>query len=65
MTNAGTILLVDHSRGALLFQETILRRRHHAIFTALSGGEGLEKALAPEVSGNHRTLPGRCFLLFR
>lgn len=41
----GSILLVDHSRGALLFQETILRRRHaEAVFTALSGGEGLQKA---------------------
>lgn len=38
------ILLVDHSRGALLFQETILRRRREAILTALSGGEGLIKA---------------------
>ena len=46
MTAAGRILLVDHSRGALLFQETILRRRHQAIMTALSGGEGLEKARA-------------------
>jgi two-component system, OmpR family, alkaline phosphatase synthesis response regulator PhoP len=40
----GRILLVDHSRGALLFQETILRRRDQVIFTALSGGEGLLKA---------------------
>lgn len=42
----GRILLVDHSRGALLFQETILRRRQQAILTALSGGEGLQKARA-------------------
>jgi len=45
-SNSGRILLVDHSRGALLFQETILRRRHQAIMTALSGGEGLQKARA-------------------
>lgn len=44
MSSAHRILLVDHSRGALLFQETILRRRHQAILTALSGGEGLIKA---------------------
>src|SRR5881409_1652871 len=47
MTRAGRILLVDHSRGALLFQETILRRRHaEAVFTALSGTEGLQRARA-------------------
>ncbi len=46
MNDVDRILLVDHSRGALLFQETILRRRHSAILTALSGGEGLEKARA-------------------
>jgi len=47
MTRAGRILLVDHSRGALLFQETILRRRHaESEFTALSGAEGLQKARA-------------------
>ena len=40
----GRILLVDHSRGALLFQETILRRRDMAIMTALAGSEGLTKA---------------------
>jgi response regulator RpfG family c-di-GMP phosphodiesterase len=43
---SGRILLVDHSRGALIFQETILRRRDSAIFTALAGTEGLEKARA-------------------
>jgi two-component system, OmpR family, alkaline phosphatase synthesis response regulator PhoP len=42
----GRILLVDHSRGALLFQETILRRRNQVILTALSGGEGMQKARA-------------------
>ncbi|HEY0156337.1 MAG TPA: PilZ domain-containing protein [Thermoanaerobaculia bacterium] len=42
----GRILLVDHSRGALLFQETILRRRDMVISTALAGTEGLEKARA-------------------
>ncbi|HWW62727.1 MAG TPA: response regulator, partial [Thermoanaerobaculia bacterium] len=41
-----TILLVDHSRGALLFQETILRRRETMIVTALAGTEGLERAHA-------------------
>ena len=40
----GRILLVDHSRGALLFQETILRRRDMIIMTALAGTEGLAKA---------------------
>lgn len=42
----GRILLVDHSRGALLFQETILRRRDMLIMTALAGSEGLVKARA-------------------
>lgn len=42
----GRILLVDHSRGALLFQETILRRRDMLIMTALAGSEGLIKARA-------------------
>jgi CheY-like chemotaxis protein len=40
----GRILLVDHSRGALLFQETILRRRDAVILMALAGSEGLQKA---------------------
>ena len=40
----GRILLVDHSRGALTFQETILRRRDSIILTALAGTEGLQKA---------------------
>lgn len=40
----GRILLVDHSRGALLFQETILRRRDMQVMTSLAGSEGLEKA---------------------
>jgi two-component system, OmpR family, alkaline phosphatase synthesis response regulator PhoP len=43
-TAPGRILLVDHSRGALLFQETILRRRDTLIMTALAGSEGLHKA---------------------
>jgi len=43
-TAPGRILLVDHSRGALLFQETILRRRDMLIMTALAGSEGLAKA---------------------
>jgi len=47
MTRFGRILLVDHSRGALLFQETILRRRQaESVITALSGAEGLQKARA-------------------
>jgi len=40
----GRILLVDHSRGALLFQETILRRREAVVITAIAGSEGLQKA---------------------
>lgn len=40
----GLILLVDHSKGALLFQETILRRRDMTIKTALAGSEGLARA---------------------
>lgn len=35
------ILLVDQSRGSLLFQESILRRREASIVTALAGSEGL------------------------
>jgi len=42
--HAQRILLVDHSRGALLFQETILRRRDNVVMTALAGSEGLQKA---------------------
>lgn len=42
--NIARILLVDHSRGALLFQETILRRRDKMIMTAMAGSEGLTKA---------------------
>jgi CheY-like chemotaxis protein len=38
---SGRILLVDHSRGALLFQESILRRRRATITTALAGTEAL------------------------
>jgi CheY-like chemotaxis protein len=48
MSVHGRILLVDHSRGALLFQETILRRRGTAIMTALAGSEGLQKARAEQ-----------------
>ncbi|HYK05454.1 MAG TPA: PilZ domain-containing protein [Thermoanaerobaculia bacterium] len=44
MQTTGIILLVDHSRGALLFQETILRRRDMQIMTSLAGSEGLVKA---------------------
>lgn len=43
-SETGRILLVDQSRGALLFQETILRRRDMQISTALVGSEGLAKA---------------------
>jgi CheY-like chemotaxis protein len=38
------ILLVDHSRGSLLFQESILRRREATIVTALTGTTGIEIA---------------------
>jgi CheY-like chemotaxis protein len=44
MKPPGRILLVDHSRGALLFQETILRRRDTVVTTALAGTEALQKA---------------------
>ena len=40
----GRILLVDHSRGALLFQESVLRRRQATITTALAGSEALQRA---------------------
>lgn len=46
MSQHGRILLVDHSRGAMLFQETILRRRGTFVMTALAGSEGLVKARA-------------------
>jgi response regulator RpfG family c-di-GMP phosphodiesterase len=46
----GRILLVDHSRGAILFQETILRRRDMVITTSLAGSEGLVKARAERPS---------------
>jgi two-component system, OmpR family, alkaline phosphatase synthesis response regulator PhoP len=46
MKPPGHILLVDHSRGALLFQETILRRRDTIITTALAGTEAMQKARA-------------------
>jgi len=46
MSQQGRILLVDHSRGAMLFQETILRRRGTSVMTALAGSEGLVKARA-------------------
>ena len=41
---SGCILLVDHSRGSLLFQESILRRRQATVATALTGTAGLEIA---------------------
>ena len=44
LNGLGRILLVDHSRGALAFQETILRRRDAIVTTALAGTEGLQKA---------------------
>lgn len=43
-SDAVRILLVDHSRGSLLFQESILRRRAAAIATALTGTTGIEIA---------------------
>lgn len=46
MSEQGRILLVDHSRGAMLFQETILRRRGTVVMTALAGSQGLQKARA-------------------
>ena len=44
----GRILIVDHSRGSLMFQETILRRRDTVVMTALSGSEALAKARLEE-----------------
>ena len=44
MNETGRILLVDHSRGAMLYQETILRRRGTSVMTALAGSDGLVKA---------------------
>ena len=41
---SGRILLVDHSRSSLLFQESVLKRRQASIITALAGTEGLTKA---------------------
>jgi two-component system, OmpR family, alkaline phosphatase synthesis response regulator PhoP len=46
MSQHGRILLVDHSRGAMLYQETILRRRGTIVMTSLAGSEGLVKARA-------------------
>lgn len=43
-SDAVRILLVDHSRGSLLFQESILRRREASIVTALTGTAGIEIA---------------------
>src|SRR5579859_5589078 len=40
----GRILLVDNSRGALIFHESLLRRRKATITTALAGSEALAKA---------------------
>lgn len=39
----GLILLVDHSRAALTYQETVLRRREGLLATASSGSEALTK----------------------
>lgn len=44
MTVRERILLVDHSRSALVFEESVLRRRDALIITALAGSEGLVKA---------------------
>lgn len=37
------ILLVDQSRGALMFQETVLRRRERLVVSATSGNEALTR----------------------
>lgn len=42
--SGGRILLVDSSRGAVAYQETILRRREAQVITALAGSDGLERA---------------------
>jgi response regulator RpfG family c-di-GMP phosphodiesterase len=39
-----SILLVDSSRGAVAYQETILRRREANVLTALAGSDGLQRA---------------------
>lgn len=44
MTLRESILLVDHSRTTLVFEESILRRRDAVIMTAVAGSEGLSKA---------------------
>lgn len=44
MSEQGRILLVDSSRGSLLIHETILRRRHTTVLTAIAGSEGLTRA---------------------
>jgi CheY-like chemotaxis protein len=44
MNDQPRILIVDQSRGALMFQETLLRRRHNEVFSAMMGSEALSKA---------------------
>jgi len=44
MSDQPRILIVDHSRGALMFQETLLRRRHNEVFSAMAGSEAIQKA---------------------
>jgi CheY-like chemotaxis protein len=41
---SGCILLVDSSRGAVAYQETLLRRRDAQVITALAGTDGLQLA---------------------
>jgi response regulator RpfG family c-di-GMP phosphodiesterase len=40
----GRILIVDHSRGGLMFQGTLLRRRQSQILTSMAGSQALVKA---------------------
>lgn len=48
---APLIVLVDHSRGALMFQETVLRRRERLVLSTTSGREALA-----HVEGQHPRL---------
>ena len=44
MKEQGRILIVDHSRGGLMFQGTLLRRRQSEILTAMAGSQAVTKA---------------------
>jgi response regulator RpfG family c-di-GMP phosphodiesterase len=48
MSDEARILLVDQSRGALLFQETLLRRRESVVSTAMTASEALARAISEQ-----------------